>query len=97
MDALLDQARDIYEGEIVSSTPPFTYPNLSTNSPLPGLPRPKPRRHPHDLPPRRKQHHRCARRLHNPRHLQNSLPRTGRDCSYFSSDGTAMAFLQQEA
>jgi signal peptidase complex subunit 1 len=34
MDALLDQARDIYEGEIVSSTPPFTNP-ISRLTPLP--------------------------------------------------------------
>jgi signal peptidase complex subunit 1 len=35
MDALLDQARDIYEGEIVSSTPPLAYTNPPKTYPPP--------------------------------------------------------------
>ena len=100
MDALLDRARDIYEGEIVSS-PYLTKPPIPTNQLtsllLTGLPRPIPRRLPHHLPPRRNRRHLLHNRLHHPGHLQNPLRRPRRHGADFPPRGAAMAVLQQEA
>lgn len=92
MDALLDQARTIYEGEIVSPFPLLFPPIISLTST--GLPRPIPRRANNLRPPLPHRRPRLPDWLLHPGHLQYTLHRRRRNDSYVLIGGSALAVFQ---
>lgn len=100
MDALLDQARTIYEGEIVhTSTPPFPVPLQLTPlvlSPL-GLSWSTPGRIPHLRPPHIDRSHRFSCGFLGAGYLQDVVHRRCRNGFDFCGGCAALAVFQEES